>query len=425
MIGRIFSRVLPGLIRWAYFFVFDFVTASSLAPLFARFFGIRQKRLGAFLAPLSLPTGPAVGQAVGLTVAFHASSVGELEMLRPLMELAIQKGQRILVTAFSDSALDWLENLKKGREGQVSACLSPRESQWGRLFELHSVQSLWMAKYDFWPGLLWAANRGRLPIRVVNAHLRTSVRVLPRLASLFGLGDLRVVFHAATSSAFRELEAWCAQYPTRKFSVVQSMDPRRVQIQRRVQAVSARAQAVLDRLQCLPSPRVVVGSVWPGDLFHLQQVIRDTGVRPGSLILFPHSFESSNLENLRQIASRLDPSIRVEWVQEKGVLVECYQAADWIWVGGGFDAGVHSTLEPAYTGCFIGIGPKNSEKFEEIAELQHRGILTICANSDDLASWWKRCAERVESHHSSRSSPIHFPSEGEFFAHFEPFLAPS
>ena len=57
-------------------------------------------------------------------------------------------------------------------------------------------------------------------------------------------------------------------------------------------------------------------------------------------------------------------------VDEMGFLSELYGAADWAYVGGGFGAGVHSTIEPAIQGIPILIGPVRADHFTEIGQLQ-------------------------------------------------------
>ena len=122
---------------------------------------------------------------------------------------------------------------------------------------------------------------------------------------------------------------------------------------------------------------VVAGSSWPQD----EEILLDyINTHPNiKLIIAPHEIHR---EHLMYIQSRLSrPAIRLSEIATNsiskkdcliidgfGLLSSIYRYADITYVGGGFGAGVHNTLEAAVYGLPVIFGP-NYYKFKEIKEL--------------------------------------------------------
>jgi 3-deoxy-D-manno-octulosonic-acid transferase len=77
----------------------------------------------------------------------------------------------------------------------------------------------------------------------------------------------------------------------------------------------------------------------------------------------------------------------VIFVDEMGLLLELYTAMDWVYVGGGFSRGVHSTSEPAVQGVPIAFGPARALLFPEIRALLATGQARIVRDQTELGEW--------------------------------------
>lgn len=77
------------------------------------------------------------------------------------------------------------------------------------------------------------------------------------------------------------------------------------------------------------------------------------------------------------------PHITIWLMDTMGWLAELYGIADWSYVGGGFEKGVHSTIEPAWFGIPVACGPKGLSKFAECSLLQQRGQLAVVRDVKD------------------------------------------
>jgi hypothetical protein len=140
------------------------------------------------------------------------------------------------------------------------------------------------------------------------------------------------------------------------------------------------------RMAALPRPVGIVGSAWSSDLHELLVNAKNI---PGSLVVVPHDLSPTHVDSLRQDLEATMPG-RYLLIDEMGLLVELYSIADWAFVGGGFHQGIHSTIEPAVAGLRIMCGPKNADRFPEVAELVEAGILTVCPDAKAISNWLHR-----------------------------------
>lgn len=395
-----------------YYAVMDWLTSGWLAKRLGHLYGMRPARLEAYrvpTAPLHEGSSP---------IWFHGASVGELEMIGPILDRALALGIPCSVSAFSDSALPWLQKLREHPHANSLRYvgLSPRERGWRTLWERLQVKSLWIAKYDFWPGMWAAASELGVEINIVNARYRNS---WARLRGLMGKLKVPVPTLRFFCSSEKQMAALRTHFP--EAQVIPALDPRRVRIRIRAKSPNPAAEAVKKKIETLPRPIGIVGSAWASDLEQIAHLTSHT--LRGSVVVFPHSFEQKHLDELRfrltEIA-RAHP-VQTLLVEQKGILLESYAVADWVWVGGGFGAGIHSTLEPAFYGLPLIAGPKNAEKFDEIEELTQAKQLTLCGTREEIVQWFKN----LEATPQPQIHGVSFATPDEFESWADPLLAPT
>lgn len=321
--------------------------------------------------------------AVQAPVWFHAASLGELEMLMPLIEDFESAGTGFCVSCFSISGSQGLEKLK-GR-ARFSG-LSPRDSEWEQAFQRYGTRELVVSKYDLWPGALIAARKLGVRVVVINAEERPSLKWISRIFAPAALPEL--VFYCNRPGSGEVLRTW---FPGAE--VEHGSDPRYERVARRISRPPGdRVIFWRDRIAALPQPIGVVGSAWSADL---QELLAHADLLPGSLVVVPHDLSPTHLERIRYDLEQSIPG-RYLLVDEMGILVELYPVADWAFVGGGFHQGIHSTIEPAVAGLQVMCGPTNAHRFPEIPELVEAGILTVCRDSKEISDWLKREPWKVQ-----------------------------
>jgi len=317
------------------------------------------------------------------TTWFHAASAGELEILIPLIQELHEKGIPIGVSVFSESALAALSKLP---EGLLYSGFSPRESRWKTLLENFRAERVIVAKYEAWPGLWAACSTLDVPLILVNAQERRSLRWVRRFLKLFSVLPPRLYFFVADEAERKRLQR---RWPLAKIEAMP--DPRWTRIIRRTEGAlqHPRVRHYRDLHAQAPHPYGVVGSAWMEDLKQLVPAFRSL---EGTLWVVPHSLAPEGLQAMREYLEREIPG-RFVLVDEMGILTELYSLADWVWVGGGFGKGIHSTMEPAVYGVPIGCGPVRVEEFFETKELRKHGLLTVCRDEAGVLAWLKAFQE--------------------------------
>jgi len=138
---------------------------------------------------------------------------------------------------------------------------------------------------------------------------------------------------------------------------------------------------------------LVAGSTWPKD----EELIAEyfTSQSPNlKLVIAPHEIHSDQIESL--IAKIGLPAVRftqytnqdlskaqVLVIDTIGILSSIYRYGDIAYIGGGFGAGIHNTLEAAVFGIPVLFGP-NHQKFREAVGLKSCGGGIAISSQEEL-----------------------------------------
>jgi 3-deoxy-D-manno-octulosonic-acid transferase len=308
---------------------------------------------------------------------FHASSVGELESLWPIIQLFSEKKWELIVTIFSESARGSLEKLKS-EISLLVAGYAPFEGEWYRTLK-HTRPSFFVtAKYEAWPDLWFSLAELDIPLAIVSTSARKSLRFAKKCCQALEGKIPRLICFVALESdvpGLREL------FPKTLFPMVEIEivgEPRWDRVYNRMQRGNPRAEELVKQSQGYGRPWGVLGSLWFSDLQFLKPLFSAHAI--GTLWIVPHKVSPEDLkpivsflqsQGIKFVYSQRLNSVAPHksgvciLVNQMGILSELYSSADWAWIGGGWGAGVHSTIEPAIHGIPIACGPKGAEKFSE------------------------------------------------------------
>ena len=140
----------------------------------------------------------------------------------------------------------------------------------------------------------------------------------------------------------------------------------------------------------------VAGSTWRADETILLQLInRNSDIK---FVVAPHEMEEYRIDRiLREVkggAVRYSQLAQCDFKDKQvlvldtvGLLSRVYGSAEWAYVGGGFGAGIHNTLEAAVYGLPVAFGPKY-HKFKEACDLIALGVGKSVSNGCELISWF-------------------------------------
>ena len=347
-------------------------------------------------------------------VWFHASSLGEFEQGRPLME-AWRKAHpeyQILLSFFSPSGYE-VRHDYAGAD-VVVYLPSDRSSSVRRFLDLAHPSLVVFIKYDFWPTMLSELSVRSIPTYLVSAIFRPD----------------QLFFRSYGGWYLRLLHLFRRLY-------VQDEASRQLLIEHGVEAVQVTGDTRFDRVEDIARaakdiPAVaelarghrllVAGSTWPEDEAILLPYFNEAP-EDFALVLAPHEIHE---EHLRAIEAGLKrPSIRLsEYVEGQplpegtsciiidcfGLLSSVYRYGKWAYVGGGFGKSVHNTLEAAVYGVPVFFGPE-IHKHREVRELVHRASGFVLHDGEELAQLLRRFSSEEECKALEERTRAYFAEE--------------
>ena len=316
-------------------------------------------------------------------VWFHASSLGEFEQGRPVIE-AYRKGwpdAKILLTFFSPSGYEVRKNYQFADWIFYLPLDTPANTR--RWMEIVRPEKAIFIKYDFWFNFLAALNQQKIPVYFISVLFRPGQHFFQWYGGWFR----------------RQLDAvtWFFAQNHESATLLQSIGKPNVTVTGdtrfdRVFAISSQRQSFPLVEQFVGESKVFIcGSTWKEDEALILPLMRlkEFGLK---FIIAPHD---TGPERIRYILDRIEqPVIRyselnpenagqagILLIDSVGILSQLYQYATLAYVGGGFGAGLHNIQEPITFGVPVFFGP-GYHKFKEAVDLvAHGGV--FCVNSSE------------------------------------------
>ena len=349
-------------------------------------------------------------------VWIHAASVGEFEQARPLIErIKDRSAAKIVVTFFSPSGYEARKSYDLA-DGVYYLPLSTRRKAKKFLEALQPSMAIFV-KYEFWPAYLKELKKRGIPTYSISAIFRPTQRF----------------FHWYGRSSLRLLKCFTHIY-------VQDEASRRLLAEHgihdssvagdtrfdRVAQVKERSELSLqhsDRLTPIAQfvegcGRVIIaGSTWPKDEVLLAKYVERVNelTNECKLILVPHELDEEHLRmifNLFQgrfvrysavsemsnAVSRLNILRRanVLLIDTMGMLSSIYRFGHVAYIGGGFGAGIHNTIEAAVYGVPVVFGP-NYHHFREAQGLIDAGAARSIKTYSELEAALDTALEQYDT----------------------------
>lgn len=316
---------------------------------------------------LSLPRGKE------RLIWFHAASLGEFEQGRPVMEALKQANPnlKILLTFFSPSGYE----IRKNYAGADYIFYLPSDTPHNASYFIRHFRpdAAVFIKYEFWYNYLKELHQHHIPAYLISAIFRREQPFFKRWGTL----------HRRMLGFFTRLFVQDEESMTLLASIgiqhVQQTGDTRFD---RVEQIAKAAQDIekVERF-CDGHPAVVCGSTWPPDEELLFDYI-NTDKSGYKWILAPHEIGETHiksiLEKCKKRAVRYSTfsaspeTYDVLIIDCIGLLSAIYRYGKIAYIGGGFGAGIHNTLEAAVYGIPVIFGPKY-QKFKEAVQLIRQG----------------------------------------------------
>ena len=301
----------------------------------------------------------------------HASSLGEFEQGRPLIEMIKreQPDARILLTFFSPSGYEVRKNFSKVDTVVYLPFDLPGNVK--QFLDLVQPSLAIFVKYEFWGNYLNALKRRGVPTYIISSIFRPKQIFFRPWGGIFRkmLKCFDTIFVQNEES--RELLAGIGF----KDNVIIAGDTRFDRVAD-VKAAAREFPLVAKFVEKAPFT-LVMGSSWPPD----EDIVIPyfNAHREMKLIIAPHEFDRHRLHTLMSKLSR-PARFYSEATQQNiesadcliidsfGLLSSLYRYGQAAYIGGGFGAGIHNINEAAVYNIPVIFGPKY-QKFQEAFDL--------------------------------------------------------
>jgi 3-deoxy-D-manno-octulosonic-acid transferase len=320
----------------------------------------------------------------------HASSVGEVRAITPLVRALMERGEKILFTSFTATGY---QAIQQNFADTVCSSVIPIEHCWHcrRFFKQHKVKLGLVMETELWPELLYQARRQDITLILVNARLsRKSLQIgnfvrslLSRTLDYFTLILTRA---SADRDALLSLGARDEQ-----IAIIGNLKTRK--------AVSTPTTRIVER------DYLLLASSHAGEE---QQFLaaRPAALQHQLLVIAPrHPDRSTSIQaqiealgmrySVRSKAQAVDQQTEVYLADTLGELNSLMAYARVVIMGGSFDStGGHNLIEPASLGSAIITGPSDSNIVEDIAMLgSGSGVLQV----ENFDACWRAIGELLEN----------------------------
>jgi len=332
---------------------------------------------------------------------FHASSLGEFEQGRPMMEKikAEHPEYKILLTFFSPSGYE----VRKNYNGADVICYLPFDTPYRvkKFLNLANPSIAVFIKYEFWGNYLQELKHRNIPVYIISSIFRRDQLFF----QWFGY-PYRKMLYCFTHLFVQDDRSAALLKEFGITNVIVTGDTRfdRVLDVRN----QARELSPVEHFVCEGGKEkrltLVAGSSWPQDEEILIPYFNEHPEM--KLIIAPHEIHREHLMYIESLLKR--PSVRLSdvfhdqslaegkdclIVDSFGLLSSIYRYGTIAYIGGGFGAGIHNTLEAAVYGIPVLFGPKY-HKFKEAKDLIKVGggfsvsdKQSFCEKMDELLTY--------------------------------------
>lgn len=325
----------------------------------------------------------------------HASSLGEFEQGRPLIEKLKEKHPeyKICLTFFSPSGYEVrkdypLADIVTYIPYDTSSDLRP-------FIDILSPEKAIFIKYEIWLNTLFYLKEKGIPTYLISAIFRPTQIFFKSYGRIFrdALCCYSWIF-VQNEDSFKLLKSIGVD----GLSIAGDTRTDRVWDIKNNAKDDAFVEAFVGEAHAQGQKVMMVGSSWEEDeRVYLPALIHDDRWR---VIIVPHEITEKHIKSIRDtvpnsinIALHTEsPTVealketRVLIVDRMGLLSSLYKYTDMAYIGGGFGRGIHNTLEAAVYDCPILFGP-NHHKFMEAKALLACGAAFSVNSTEDVIAY--------------------------------------
>lgn len=316
----------------------------------------------------------------------HASSLGEFEQARPVIESLKRElpSYRILLTFFSPSGYEVRKNY--AHADYVFYLPWDTAGHARRFVDIVNPALVIFVKYEFWYHYANQLQARSIPLLSISAIFRRDQVYFSWYGNFFrGILKRFSYFFVQNDDSVKLLRTIGIR------SVMRAGDTR---FDRVAELVRDGKEIEVARQFKGQDKVMVIGSCWPEDLDVLLPFINEN-YHFLKFIIAPHEISEAMLQQIERgitgasfrysnAANVAMDKSHVMIIDNIGMLGRLYRYGEFAYIGGAFGKGLHNVLEAACYGLPIFFGNRNYEKFQEAVDLINRGGAFEVADYRDM-----------------------------------------
>ncbi|MBD1387497.1 3-deoxy-D-manno-octulosonic acid transferase [Mucilaginibacter rigui] len=323
-------------------------------------------------------------QPLKSSIWFHFASLGEFEQGRPVLEAAKNDYPQhsIVVTFFSPSGYEARKNTPLA---DVVYYLPLDRAANARKFisTINPVMAIF-TKYEYWYHFFNELHKKHVPLYIISG--------------IFRPGQVFFKWYGGLHRKMLKMVTWFFVQDIPSKHLLHDVGITNVTINGdtrfdRVWANAQQPKSLKYVAEFKSNQKLfIAGSTWPADEKLIAELI--TQHPDWKFIIAPHEIGEDKISGLVSLLpkettikfsgiSHLTSNISYLIIDNIGMLSSLYQYADIAYIGGGFGAGIHNTLEAAAFGMPVIFGPKY-DKFKEARDLVELKAGFSISSQDEL-----------------------------------------
>jgi 3-deoxy-D-manno-octulosonic-acid transferase len=342
----------------------------------------------------------------------HCSSLGEFESAKTLMEtLKKWKAEKkILLTFFSPSGYEQEKEYKDADYVFYLPFDGPMLSK--KFIDLIRPESAIFIKYDYWYFYLKHLHKRNIPVFIVA-----------------GVFHKDQIFFKSYGYLYRKMLSFIKHFFIQDHNSMELLHKigfhnceiiPDMRIDRVLQIKEEAVKKTFPFIEAFAGNEAILlaGSSYDTEEKFILQLLRDKIVQ-NKVILAPHNSDHNHIAKIKKLYGNLAcclseskdqqalSSFQVLVIDSIGILKYLYKYAGIAIIGGGFNQGIHNTLEPAAYGIPVLFGPKDHEKFVEARELLKRKAAFLYSDYESLKkqiielqkpTFREKCGQRMQAY---------------------------
>ncbi|WEK18709.1 MAG: glycosyltransferase N-terminal domain-containing protein [Candidatus Pedobacter colombiensis] len=317
---------------------------------------------------------------------FHFASLGEFEQGRPVLEKLKEQYplKKIIVTFFSPSGYEIRKNYTLA-EGVFYLPLDTASNA-KRLIEAFNPELAIFTKYEYWYYYFKELHSKNIPLLIISGIFRPNQ-----------------IFFKVYGSFHRKILTYVSHFFVQNEESIQLL--KTINIQNATLSGDTRFDRVAENAAipkkltiiekfCGNAPVLIAGSTWPEDERLIALLC--TSNPEWKFIIAPHEIGVHHINEIEGLfpqaikystfaTDETSTEHQILIIDNIGMLSALYAYGKVAYIGGGFGAGIHNTLEAAAFGIPVIFGPKY-DKFQEAKDLITLGAAKSINNINELKS---------------------------------------